>query len=91
MLLYAHTKATTNQRQGWLLTIEREGKEEWSQYTERLNHFILANRTEKSVFLAVIGPQAYKLLNSLIAPAKPGDKGYKDLVQTLAKHYKLVP
>jgi len=39
----------------------------------------------------VIGPQAYKLLKSLIAPAKPGDKGYTELVQTLAKHYEPAP
>jgi len=52
-----------------------EGKEEWKQYAEWLNHFILANgmkdEQKKDVFLAVIGPQAYKLLlKSLITPAK---------------------
>jgi len=73
----------------------REGKEEWSQYAERLDHFILVNGIKddqkKDVFLAVIGPQAYKLLKSLIVPAKPGDKGYTELVQTLAKHYEPAP
>ena len=43
----------------------REGKEDWSQYAERLDHFISTNGIEedkkKDVFLAVIGPQACKL------------------------------
>ena len=63
----------------------REGKEEWSQYAERLNHFFSANGIEdekkKDIFLAVIGPQTYKLLKSLVTPAKPGEKEYNQLVQ----------
>ena len=34
-----------------------------------------------SVFLSVIGPTTYKLLASLIAPDKLGDKDYKELVK----------
>ena len=38
-----------------------EGKEEWSQYAECLDHFISANgiadEKKKDVFLVVIGPQ----------------------------------
>ena len=62
-----------------------EGKEEWSQYAERLDHFLSANaiadEKKKDVFLSVIGPQTYKLLKSLVAPAKPGEKEYNRLVQ----------
>ena len=58
----------------------REGKEEWSQYAEHLNHFLSANGIaddkKKDVFLTAIGPQTYKLLKSLVAPAKPGEKNY---------------
>ena len=58
----------------------REGKEEWAQYTERLNHFLSANgikdEKKKDVFLTVIWLQTYKLLTSLVAPAKPGEKDY---------------
>ena len=54
-----------------------EGREEWTQYAERLGHFLTANGItdgdkKRAVFLSVIGPKAYKLLGSLIAPAKPG-------------------
>jgi len=41
----------------------REGKEEWSQYAECLDYFLLANGIEdakkKDIFLAVIGLQTY--------------------------------
>ena len=73
----------------------REGKEEWSQYAERLDHFLSANGIEdakkKDVFLAVIGPQPYKLLKSLVAPAKSGDKEYNQLVQLLTQHFESAP
>ena len=38
-----------------------EGEEEWSQYVERVEHFLAANRIEdasqkRSIFLSVLGP-----------------------------------
>jgi len=73
----------------------REEKEEWSQYSERLDHFLLANGIEdekkKDIFLAVIGLQTYKLLKSLVASAKPGEKEYNQLVELLAQNYELAP
>ena len=39
----------------------------------------------------MIGPQAYKLLKSLVAPAKPGEKDYNQLVQALKQHYEPAP
>ena len=59
---------------------EFEGRKEWIQYAECLGHFLMANGitdgdNKRAVFLSVIGPKVYKLLGSLIAPAKPGDRG----------------
>ena len=70
--------------------------EHWQLYVDRLGHFLDANGItdegkKRSVFLAVIGPAAYRLLISLIAPAKPGEKGYDDLVKTLTEHYDPAP
>ena len=59
-----------------------EGEEEWSQYTERVEHFFAANGVtddKVSVFLAIVGPKEYKLLSSLLAPVKPGEKSYAEL------------
>ena len=33
---------------------------------------------KRAVFLSVIGPKAYKLLTSLLAPIKPEEKSYVD-------------
>ena len=70
--------------------------EHWQQYVDRLGHFLDANGItdegkKRSVFLTVIGPAAYRLLISLITPAKPGEKGYDDLVKTLTEHYDPAP
>ena len=58
-----------------------EGRKEWTQYAERLGHFLTVNEItngekKRAVFLSVIGSKAYKLLGSLIAPAKLGEKTY---------------
>ena len=48
-----------------------EGKEEWTQYVERLGHFFAANgitneEKKRSIFLSVVGPTSYKLLRNLV-------------------------
>ena len=64
--------------------------DDWQVYAERLDQFFAANEIsgEKkvSVFLTVIGSKAYTLLRNLLAPTKPADKSYKDLVEALSKH-----
>ena len=65
-----------------------EGKEDWPQYVERLEHFFAANGIKEddrklSVFLSVIGPNAYKLLQSVISPKKPGEKTFQELVTAM--------
>ena len=70
--------------------------EEWPQYVERLQYFIEANSitdTDKkcAVFLLVVGPTTYKLLQNLLAPAKLGDKSYAECVEALTRHFRPVP
>ena len=73
--------------------------EEWPQYVERLDQFFEANdltgdakaTKRRATFLTVIGPGPYKLLRSLISPAKPTDKTYDELVQKLTEHYSPTP
>ena len=49
---------------------------------QTFEHFLSANGIEdekkKDVFLTVIRLQTYKLLKSLVAPAKPGEKDYTE-------------
>ena len=43
------------------------------------------------MFLSVIGPTTYKLLASLIALDKQGDKNYEELVKVLKEHHNPTP
>ena len=73
-----------------------ESRESWPQYAERLTHFLVANgittaAKKTSVFLAVIGPDTFKLLESLLSPENPEDMSITELVETLTKHYSPEP
>ena len=73
-----------------------EGKEDWTQYIERLEHFFVANSAtdndkKRSILLTVMGPSAYKLLRSLMSPAKPGDKSFEELVTAMKLHHNPAP
>ena len=74
-------------------------QEEWPQYVERLDQFFEANELtgedkaskRRATFLSVVGPGPYKLLRSLVSPAKPSDKTYEQLVAILSEHYSPAP
>ena len=74
-------------------------QEEWPQYVERLEQFFEANDLtgdskadkRRATFLSVIGPAPYKLLGSLLAPAKPKEKKYDELVAKLTEHHSPTP
>ena len=73
-----------------------EAQEEWRQYTKRIQHYFAANRVtdverKRAIFLSVIGPRTYKLLSSLVAPSKPGEKTYDELVVALTEHHSPAP
>ena len=64
--------------------------EEWGNYMERVTHYFAANGIEadkqKDTFLCCIGRDTFGLLRTLVAPAKPGEKTYKELVDALTAH-----
>ena len=70
--------------------------EDWTQYVKRLDHFFAANAVDdptrkRDIFLSMLGPTTFKLLSSLVAPADPGDKTYKELVDLLKAHHNPEP
>ena len=70
--------------------------EDWPEYVERLEFFFVANgitadEKRRATFLAVIGPTAYKLLRSMLAPVKPVDRSFEELVKVLSDHYSPKP
>jgi len=71
-------------------------QDEWLLYVEQLGHVFIANgimeeAKKRAVFLSVIGVSTYKLLSSLIAPDKPGDKEYTFLVNKLLEYFTPAP
>ena len=80
---------------GKLEPFDQTDQEDWPQYIERLEQFFEANdlsgedkaAKRRATFLSVIGPGPYKLLRSLLAPAKPTDKTLDELVTVLTEHY----
>ena len=80
---------------GWIEEFEPD-KEEWSVYVERLQHIFQANGIaeedkKRAVLLSVMGAGGYKLVRSLVAPAKPGEKLFKVLTEVMEKHYNPIP
>uniref|UniRef100_A0A669DC14 Gypsy retrotransposon integrase-like protein 1 n=1 Tax=Oreochromis niloticus TaxID=8128 RepID=A0A669DC14_ORENI len=72
-----------------------ESTEQWSSYTERFGYFVAANDIQDDklvpIFLSVIGPKTFNLLRSLLQPAKPGNKSFTEIVDTLTKHFSPKP
>ena len=71
-------------------------QESWTQYSERVDFFFQANEItdaskKRATLLAIIGPSAYKLLRSLVAPKKPDEKTYAELVAAMANHHNPAP
>ena len=70
--------------------------EDWVAYTERLDQYFIANGVDdagkqRAILLSGCGAKAYKLIKSLIAPAKPTDKTFQQLVEIVSKHFDPVP
>ena len=66
--------------------------DDWTHYVERLDYYFVANditnaEKKRAVLLSVVGATTYRLLRNLIAPAKPDEKTYKELVDAVKGHY----
>jgi len=67
-----------------------ENTDKCADYAGRYEAFMIANEVEDRLvhlFLAVVGPQAYKLLKNLCDPDNPNTKSYEDLRQMLQANY----
>ena len=60
-------------------------------YLERVELYFSANSIEEdkrlAILLSVIGPKTYGVLRNLLAPGRPQEKGYSDVVQVLTRHF----
>ena len=46
---------------------------------------------QRAVLFSVCGAATYKLIKNLLAPTKPVDTTFKDIVKLLTEHYQLTP
>ena len=70
--------------------------EEWSSYCERVEHYLAANAVEnpeqrRAILLSVCGPTTYQLIRSLVAPGKPSDRSFPEIVQLVQEHLTPTP
>ncbi len=72
-----------------------EAKESWPEYAERFEQFFDANDIavdkKKSIFLSTIGPMAYHTLGNLVAPRKPQEETYANLLNLMSAYYNPKP
>ncbi|XP_062615419.1 uncharacterized protein LOC134277149 [Saccostrea cucullata] len=67
-----------------------ESLETWDVYTERVDLYFKANGVSEDLlvpsFLAVIGPKTYGLLKNIVAPTKPANLTYQQILEHLNRH-----
>ena len=65
------------------------GAEEWTAYTERLEHYFTANdidsaEKKRAILLSICGPTTYSLIRSLVSPKKATEYTFAELVEKVA-------
>ena len=66
-------------------------RETWKSYTERLIQYFAANDVEsaskqRAIFLSVCGPATYQLIRNILAPVKPTEHLFAELVTLVEQH-----
>lgn len=65
--------------------------EEFESYLERVEHLFKVNVVSEdmkvSMFITLAGPNVYQTLKNLVAPNKPNDMTYQEVITMLSKHY----
>ena len=70
----------------------QEGQEDWTCYCKRLEQFFQANGISdegkrRAVLLSVCGSSMYQFICNLVAPGKPSDKSFSELVTLVRAHF----
>ena len=71
-------------------------EEDWSTYVERVDLYFAANditdaAKRRAVLLSACGAKTYRTIRDLVAPAKPTDMSYEDIVMKVQEHYDPLP
>ena len=70
--------------------------EVWLAYTEQLNQYFIKNgvndvEKKRAILLCSCGAKTYRLIKSLVAPGKPTEKTFAELVEIMLKHFNPFP
>ncbi|XP_077555287.1 uncharacterized protein LOC144169801 [Haemaphysalis longicornis] len=70
---------------------DEDEDEDFESYVERFEHYVRAVKVSDdlkvSTFVTAMGKKTYRTLKNLLAPAKPEEKEYSQLVTVLKEHY----
>jgi hypothetical protein len=67
-------------------------EEEWTSYTERMEQYFVANEVtdpskQRGILLSVCGASTYQLVRNLVAPNKPSDRSFAEIVKLVKDHH----
>lgn len=91
-LLTVHIMATF----GRIEEFSGDKEASWDEYAEWLECFFVANEIvaaekKRAVLFSVCGAAAYSMLRSLVAPKRPSEVPYAELIGSLQRHFSLRP
>jgi hypothetical protein len=91
---YIGDEAVESRKMATIGNIEpfNQDTDDWSHYAERLQFFFEANDIEedskkRASLLTIAGADTFKTIRSLLAPSKPSEKTYDEIVQALTNHF----
>ena len=81
---------------GTMSEFKPAGKESWSNYTERLGHYFVANKVtdaeqKRAILLSACGPATFKLIKSLSDPAKLPTMTFAEISALVKDYYQPTP
>ena len=82
-------------RHGMISEFDSTSKD-WVSYTERLQQYFVANgvgaaEKQRAILLSICGATAYRLIHSLVAPDKPSNHSFGELVKLVRAHHNPKP
>ncbi|XP_077540966.1 uncharacterized protein LOC144153192 [Haemaphysalis longicornis] len=70
---------------------DEDEDEDFESYVERFENYVrtvkVSDDLKVSIFVTAMGKKTYRTLKNLLAPAKPEEKEYSQLVTVLKEHY----
>ena len=67
-------------------------REDWISYSERQSEYFTANEVDgaekqRAILLSVVGALTYQLIRNLVAPCKPTERLFEELVALVQGYY----